>query len=525
MKNVLAYLKRIDLRCANCLFYKTEKCPFPEAEPTDRPCADGLLIQRFGQDVLLKQANVTLLKPNRFLTSSKTKLELMKTFGLDKNEVEEVILQIKLKLSEKQKPKAKSEIKPAEIKTETEEDLELRQHTLKLLKETNLIQKFIQHQNRYLVMDYTVRKLLLLACASAYGDYPLNVGLTQVFSSGKTTTTIQTCKYFPSVWFLGGLSPKALIHEKGEYNEETQSFIVDLRGKILVFLDEPLYETLQMLKPLLSHDRFETEYKYVDKQTGETVKTILKGWPSVIFCSPKSRYTLEYCSRWLTASPQTSTEKIHEVIKAKGQKAQQPEEEDKEFETWQNAFKLLAENGPYKIVVPYGSVLAECFRSKKPIDMRFFDLFLALIKASTILHAFQRERDNQNRLIATLEDFENAYEIFQEIEKPTTLGLGQNVIDFYQNILQPLAKEDFALVTYDVITQKYEEVYEEPIGRDTLRENYLKPLAQKGLIDFEPHPNDKRKKVITVKGELPQPSLLNYEVFIQKAKNILEKEG
>ena len=112
MKNILAYIKTIDLRCGNCIYFQTDKCPFPQAEPNDRPCADGLLIQFFGKDVLIKQGKTTLLKPIRFLTSSKTKLEIMKTFGLDKNEVEEAILQIKLKFAERKRKKPKAEPKP-----------------------------------------------------------------------------------------------------------------------------------------------------------------------------------------------------------------------------------------------------------------------------------------------------------------------------------------------------------------------------------------------------------------------------
>ena len=193
MQNILAYLKKIDLRCINCLFYKTEKCQFPEAQPNDKPCSEGLLIQFIDKDVLIKRDRNTLLKPIRFLTSSKTKLELMKTFGLDKNEVEEAILQIKLRFMERKRKKPKEEPKP-KIEMQTEEDSELREKAEKLLKEPNLVDKFIKHQNQYLVLDYHIRKLLLLTCVSTYGEYPLNVGLMQVFSAGKTTTTIQTAK-------------------------------------------------------------------------------------------------------------------------------------------------------------------------------------------------------------------------------------------------------------------------------------------------------------------------------------------
>lgn len=502
-------MQNIALTCGNCVYFKTEKCTF-NALFNDKPCSEGILIQLFKSDVLIKKGTTTLLKPIRFLTSNKTKLEIVENFELDSNETEQLILTIKIRTTEKTEP-------PKKEKPQEPENPELKEKALVLLKEPTIIEKFIEHQDRYLSMDQTVRKLLLLACSSAYGDYPLNIGLMQVFSSGKTTTTIQTAKYFPNAWFLGALSPKALIHEKGEYDEERQGFIIDLQKKILVFLDEPQFETLQMLKPLLSHDKYETEYKYVDKQSGETVKSVLRGFPSVIFCSPKSRYTMEYCSRWFTASPQTNPEKIRKVITAKGKKASEPQQEDIELEIWRKAFEILSQE-TYKVVIPYATNLSECFRAKKPSDMRYFDLFLALIKATTILHAFQRE-NTQNHLTATIQDYEIAYSVFHEIETPTTLGLGQNVLDFFQNIIMPIWEErktmleQYQIITYDDLLAKYQETYEESTSRSTIRENYLHPLEQKGLIDFEDDPTDKRKRNIIVKDTIPESSLIDNEKF------------
>ena len=274
MKNILAYIKTIDLRCGNCIYFKSSKCPFPDAEPYHKPCADGLLVAFFDRDVLIKQGKNTLLKPIRFLTSSKTKLEMMKTFDLDKNEVEEAILQIKLMFAERKKKKPKPEPKP-KIETQTQEDIELEEKALKLLKEPNLLDKFLEYQNKWLVMDETTRKIELLTCVSAYGDYPLNLALQQVFSAGKTTTIVQTAKFFQDVWYLGGLSPKALIHQQGEYEEESKAYIINLEKKILIFMDEPAFETLQMLKPLLSHDKRRIEYRFVDKESGKTETIII----------------------------------------------------------------------------------------------------------------------------------------------------------------------------------------------------------------------------------------------------------
>jgi hypothetical protein len=459
IKNILALANEICLTCGNCAFFHTAKCDQDPALTmhNDRPCSEGVLIQLFKNDVLIKQGDTTLIKPIRFLSSTKTKAELLENFNLNSQDVEALIVFIKMRTAYKEQQTQDSQ--PA--KQEPTIDPEQEKAATALLKDPEILSKFLQHQNRYLVLDETVRKLILLTMCSAYGDYPLNLSLQQQFSSGKSTTTTQTAKYFPDVWLLGAMSPKSLIHERGEYDEEKQGFIIDLQGKIIVFLDEPQYETLMMLKPLLSHDTFETTFKFVDKETGQTTATILRGWAAVIFCAPKSKYIMELCSRWLTASPETSTDKIQRVIKAKGEKASQPTQQDPELKTWQTAFQLLSQEAPFKVVIPFANELAQCFRAKKPIDMRFFDLFLALIKATTILHAYQRQKDQNGNLTATIQDFEEAYTVFHEIERSTTLGLGQNILDFYNQIIKPLWEDEMAgdknLLTYELIMWRYEE--------------------------------------------------------------------
>ena len=64
--------------------------------------------------------------------------------------------------------------------------------------------------------------------------------------------------------------------------------MIDLRGKILVFLEPPQHELWNLLKPILSHDKKEIEFPFVDKtanSNAETKDVVVRGWPSCIFCS------------------------------------------------------------------------------------------------------------------------------------------------------------------------------------------------------------------------------------------------
>jgi hypothetical protein len=495
-------------RCQNCIYYKTPKCTF-NAIYNDKPCSDGILAVKFGTDVIIRQGKTELIIPARFLSAKNTKTKLMQNLDLE-DTIDETIIAIKKLLLKKPKPKQK-EVEP--------EDPEIRHDAEQLLKDPDLLNKFIEHSNKWVIMDETTRKIELLTCVSAYGEFPLNLSLQQVWSAGKTHTITQVASYFENkdTWFLGYQSPKALIHQTGTYNEEKDAFIINLENKIIIFLDEPEYHTLMMLKPLLSHDRYEIEYKFVGENL-QTITAILRGFPACVFCSVKSKYTEEFTSRWYTASPEVSQQKYREAISLMGKQESHPEKykKDKDFQTWKKAFNILKTGGRWKAVIPYAEKLAEHFNPHKPADMRFFKLFIGLIKASTVLHAHQREKNQDDRLIATMEDYEIAHDIFKQIEEPTRYGVGTNVLVFYKNVILQTIETDIEYATYEQLAQKHYELTGTSLSTQHIKKHYLKPLERNGLIDTQQAPKDKRRKVVYVKGDrTPQPSLMDHEGFIK----------
>lgn len=519
--------------CEKCLWFRTPKCSYSYKNepyiiaPTDRPCDRGFIAIFVGSDVILRRDKTELIKPIRFLSSNKTKTELLETFDILSDELEDAIITIKkrhIKFKLKTKQKRKEKPKPKEP-----EELypELKNEALALLKNPDLLSKFIEHSNKWLVEDLTVRKIEVLTCVSAYGTYPLNLALQQVYSSGKTKTIVVTAKYFEDakedVWLLGKLSPTALIHERAtSYDEEKDIYKIDLEKKVLIFLDEPPFKTLEMLKPLLSRDKYETMYRITHKDKMQTIVSVLRGFPVCIFCAVKSKYTMEFCSRWLTASPSINPEKIRKVIDLKSDMAEHPEKykEDNNFKIWVKAFSVLKEGFPFQVIIPYASTIGNNFRAKKQTDMRFYDLFLSLIKASTILHAYQRTKDEKERLIATTEDYEVAQDIFKHIEKPTVFGLGENILDFYERVVLPCTPNVVTCTTYEALMQQYYEVHGEPINRNQIRYEYLKPLDRAGLIDIQAHPEDKRAKAIFSTGTLRNLSLINHEAIKKTLRNL-----
>ena len=208
---------------------------------------------------------------------------------------------------------------------------------------------------------------------SAYLKEPMNLFLKGPSGSGKTYNSVETVRYFPKgdVMFLGGLSPKALIHDYGvllnkdgepidldakptkphkptkkdiaeaeklgieteqkfreaekEYKEDVKEWreelqnsyrLIDLSHKILIFLEAPDFGTYRMLLPILSHDTYEITYKFTDKTAQgslRTIKVVIRGWPATIFLTTDKSYMEELATRSFTVTPETSTDKIKEV--------------------------------------------------------------------------------------------------------------------------------------------------------------------------------------------------------------------
>lgn len=202
-----------------------------------------------------------------------------------------------------------------------------------------------------------------------------------VYLVSKTMQATFISKFFPNRWLLAGMSPP-----------ETKKVYLDLTKRVLIFLDEPEFHTIALLKPLLSHDEFEHEYHFVEKESGKTRKMVLRGWPSTTFCAVRSKYTLEFTSRWFTASPEIGAEKIIDVIDVKARMDAHPEYfvEDFEFKVWQQVFQTLHDKGPLKVQIPYAETMGKYVRREAPEDMRTYDMLSGLIKASTVLHVSTR---------------------------------------------------------------------------------------------------------------------------------------
>ncbi len=393
------------------------------------------------------------------------------------------------------------------------------------------LDRYVQYLRKFIVKDETTMKLVFLTALSAYTNNPINLFLKGPSSVGKTYITTTVVKLFPpeDVWLLGGLSPKALIHlhsqlvdenlepiyleekpgkdasleEVQEWKERLRRarYLVDLSRKILVFLEAPSLETFMMLRPILSHDEYKMEYKYVDEKL-RTRSVILRGWPATIFCSTAERYVEELATRSITCSPVEDEEKYKQanVVTARGYT--QPSQVDFEGGGLRDYIKHLRELMNVKVMIPYAEKLASQYPARQARAMRDFKMLLRMIQTLAAFNLFRRvtlvfEKNGMEvdrYIVANLQDAETALELFMSAWETTLTGLPEGVLDFYYQGCLPAAGDPPVGFSSSDAIARYRSIRKKDISyRTAVR--YLSSLVDVGYLDEEPDPSDRRKKL------------------------------
>jgi hypothetical protein len=418
---------------------------------------------------------------------------------------------------------------------------------IQIWRSEDMVKYVLTALEKYVKRDNITKMSVFFTGLSAYLAEPINLFLKGESSIGKTYNTVQSLQHFPKsdVWFLGGMSPKNLVHEHGirltkdgkpldsiekpvkpnrkefeddrsyelalkEYKDELREYqkqvnesytLVDMSNKILVFLEAPDLETFRMLLPILSHDKDEIEYRFVDKTTKgmRSQRVVIKGWPATIFLTTDRSYLEDLATRSFTATPESSKEKIEEAHKLINDMMSFPwkhaeTEEDLCIKTLIRSIKgfvsdAVTSSNVLDVVIPFPN-LHEPFPKQIVRDMRDFQHFCQFIKPIALLHAFQRPRmeiNNKKYVIATFADVWNAVQIYSSIFETTRTGSEERIIKLYHEVL---VKRGVWYIRE--IVDEWNKISPKKVSRDWV-EKALKRLIELGYADSEPDPEDKRR--------------------------------
>jgi len=436
--------------------------------------------------------------------------------------------------------------------TKSEEETESIDESVRITREKleTSLQQITRYANTVIKEDPKLVDQLIRVCLSTYTDNPINIALLAPSSDGKTYATVKVTDLFPKedVIAVGKMSPTALIHQQGvlidkdgnsikeklndinnqisniQEKSEKESLkkqrksilngarnCVDLKNKIILFLDNPNPATYEMLKPIMSHDKKEIIYKTTKGDGSLVVKeTVIRNWPVFIFCSAKNEARNEVWqeikTRVLMTSPNSSVKKYKEAIRYNMLKRGLPSwassaYHNDEDEKWAKFYiadykkklnKLFHDGNP--IVNVFYSKLTEIFPSSQGDNMRDSDRLLSFIELETVLNAdyrpvYELEVDDKvnSAIITTINDIDKACKVLGDIG-----DLPPEKMKFYDDVFCPLVEKkrsgsseilgEIGLTSSELV-EEYTRVTGKTTNSKKILENYLQPLVDAGVLD------------------------------------------
>lgn len=332
--------------------------------------------------------------------------------------------------------------------------------------------------------------------------------------------------------------------------------LIDLENKIIVFLEDPPLATWARLRPIMSHDEWETTYKFTDRhnKTGPMtqVTAIIRGWPVFIAFkaeeSPKEGYRKDVweqiLSRGVTVPVEQSSEKYFDANKITGIKHGLPQPaidkilHKKEFRECKEIIiairdKMLLLKSqareatdnkalPHIFFNPFYDVITKHFPHKKAPNMRECERFMGIVKCHAVANIFNRPTLNiggVSYIICTIHDLSKAVELyFSEESRKTIFGkIPTNQVKFFEKVIIPLSEKFTEGISSTQMQDKFKEVFGDAVSTNTINYHYLQPLENLDLITRDDDPLDKRKK-------LTKP--LRTDILVQDVQlNTLLKNG
>jgi hypothetical protein len=450
-------------------------------------------------------------------------------------------------------------------------------------------------------------KQIFYTMLSAYTNNPLNLAINAPSGEGKTYVIQKVGERFPKedIVFLAAMTDKALFHrqgilvtknEAGEYeplekkiaeidseieDKESQIAIakdnnlkqglksqikdlekqkddlrknakklIDLSRKVLVFLDSPRPELFGALMPLLSHDRYEVEYEFVDTHNGiRTRSNILRGWPAVIFAqaidySRYPRYS-EIQRRFIMTNPKMNKEKYEQAVDLICDKYGLPDfayqakivkDSDKEkvreiiYGIKERILDVCGDRiapGKNNVVIPFQELLKKLLPKDKAFDMTTAIRFASFLSLLSFINIDKRPRivirKEGDVILQTI-----PFALFEDLKEAVFLmeyasGVRPYQLEWYNDIFlemfnkktvpdsrekdNKLMTEKRIGVTTEQLIEKTAEVNNRHYTTKQILDTYIYPLINQGYID-------------KTQSELDKRSNIYYPVIATKSKNI-----
>ena len=227
-------------------------------------------------------------------------------------------------------------------------------------------------------------------------------------SSGKNGLLRIVLQLFPPdrVSFLTGLSQQALLYRGGA-----------VEG-VLVFQEAEGQQDSEYTTRQAMSEGWLERWTVDENRKPQVLRVEVRG--SVFTTTTAIALHAENQTRVLDLQTDNSPDTTRGVLldigaRAAGEGASDYDRE-KIIEVWQVA---LARLEPVEVVIPYAPILAERFPDNPVRVRRNLKKFFGLNRACAVLHQRTRNRDEQGRVVASLDDYEMVFPLIQHVLEPS----------------------------------------------------------------------------------------------------------
>lgn len=270
------------------------------------------------------------------------------------------------------------------------------------------------------------------------GTMPVHLLLLAQASAGKSYLLGLNLLLFPLEAYhtIPAGSPRVLIYDDA-----------DLKHRVAIFGEAdslPAGEdnpAASAIRNLLQDHFLHYEVTVQNPDTREyTTKKISKPGPTVLITTSTRRLGHQLDTRLFSLGVCDSPQKIKEALMTQADLelngAPKPEAGLIAFQAY------LQSLAPWKVVIPFVRELAEKIgeRATAPRVMRDFARLQSLIKSVAVIRHQHRQRDNQGRIIATIDDYEAVCDLVGAMYETTSTGASSELRDTVKAIMDMLAQ-------------------------------------------------------------------------------------
>jgi hypothetical protein len=286
-----------------------------------------------------------------------------------------------------------------------------------LASEPRILDRFAEDVRKAgLVGEERAAKLLYLVLTSRLLERPISAVVKAPSAAGKSFLVETVLRFFPPSAFhvVTGMSERALV-----YSEEP------LVHRVLV-----IYEAAGMasdgfapyfLRTLLSegHIRYETvETPKQGKPRGVVLER--QGPTGAILTTTRVKLDPDLETRLLSIPVTDSAAQTKAVMYALAEEQGEPQIDLE----WFSLQPVVAEDGGCRVIIPFARDLADAIPPAATRLRRDFGVILELIRAHALLHRATRDRDENGRTIAVIDDYAVVRELVADL---ISEGVGRTV--------------------------------------------------------------------------------------------------